>query len=281
MASVFEFATTVALLFGFLARRFGAWGGSRCGWIAPADAKTLRPSASDRYRHAGLLVWTCAAFTFWKGLNEPKGGCWRVATGVLVGLAFVEKMGTVLVVLPMIVWLAFGPLLKSIRRRDWAAWFDGLFMTIAMGMPLFVAYREVVRLNREFLAILSLHGVSAEKLSPAATDLFRDHPQTWMPVRSCFCLSAFGSCGDWPRSRCARILFSVASGRRWKRGPRCSRLVRPWLGWETPSGGARRSRDWLTITGSQPCAEASCRISKSSISDKRMNIAYLGIMLGF
>ena len=105
LASVFEYALTIALGFGFLARRYGAWVGG-----IEAGALLLMPRVYGDGHIAGtdtpgLLLWAATALAFWKGLYEPAAGRWRVAVGVLVGLAFVEKMAAVLVLLPLLGWL--------------------------------------------------------------------------------------------------------------------------------------------------------------------------------
>ncbi|MDB5353486.1 MAG: hypothetical protein JWN86_4733 [Planctomycetota bacterium] len=181
MASVIEFSLTVTILFGFLVRRYDGWTG-----IVAAGSLLLMPRLFGQAHlidtdTPGLLLWAAATCAFWKGLTEPNAGRWRVALGVIVGLAFVEKMGAVLVVLPILGWLALTALPRSIARRDRSAWVDGLIATTAMLVPLGLAYREIRRLEIAYLTLQSRLGVTAKDLSPARTDLFRDHPQTWMP----------------------------------------------------------------------------------------------------
>lgn len=181
MASVIEFSLTIAVLFGFLAKRYGAWVG-----IVSACSLMLMPRVFGQAHlidtdTAGMMLWTMAAFAFWKGLNEPGASGSRTAVGVLVGLAFVEKMGAVIVLLPILAWLALGPMLRSIRRRDWASWRDGMMTSFAMLAPLALALWEIVRLSRKFLFLQASLGYPADKITPAATDLFRDRPATWMP----------------------------------------------------------------------------------------------------
>ena len=64
----------------------------------------------------GLLLWAATALAFWKGLYEPDARRWRVAVGVLLGLAFVEKMAAVLVLVPLLVWLVAVHLPRALRR---------------------------------------------------------------------------------------------------------------------------------------------------------------------
>ena len=61
----------------------------------------------------GLLLWAATALAFWKGLHEPDARRWRVAVGILLGLAFVEKMGAVMVLLPLLLWLVVGQLPRT------------------------------------------------------------------------------------------------------------------------------------------------------------------------
>ena len=70
----------------------------------------------------GLLLWVAGACAFWKGLHEPDGRRWRVAVGVIAGLAFAEKMAAVLLLLPVFAWLIAGHLLPALRRPRPADW---------------------------------------------------------------------------------------------------------------------------------------------------------------
>ncbi len=183
MASVLEFSATVALLFGFLARRSGPWVGA----IA-AGSLLLMPRLYGQAHlidtdTPGLLIWVAASFAAWKGITEEGAGLWRVLAGVLLGLAFVEKMGAVLVVLPILGWLV----LARLRKADRAAWIDGLVTSAALLAPLAVAYLEVRRLSEEFLRIQVAMGLNPGLRTPARTDLFRDHPSTWMPGAFLLC----------------------------------------------------------------------------------------------
>jgi 4-amino-4-deoxy-L-arabinose transferase-like glycosyltransferase len=171
LASVFEYALTIALLFGFLARRYGAWVGA----IA-AGALLFMPRVYGDGHIAGtdtpgLLLWGATALAFWKGLHEPGARRWRVAVGVLVGLAFVEKMAAVLVLLPLLVWLIGAHLPRTLRLRRGEAradWLDGLATTLALLTPLAVAFLEILRLAGRFPP-------------PANTNLFRDRPLSRLP----------------------------------------------------------------------------------------------------
>ena len=97
MASVIEFALTITIGFHFLARRYGAWVG-----LVMAGSLLLMPRLYGQAHlidtdTPGLLLWAATALAFWKGLHEPHARRWRVAVGILLGLAFIEKMGAVMV----------------------------------------------------------------------------------------------------------------------------------------------------------------------------------------
>jgi hypothetical protein len=169
MASVVEFALTVTLIFSFLGRRYGTVTG-----VIGGGALLLLPRVYGQAHLIdtdipGLLLWIAAALAFWRGLNEPNGRRWRVAVGVVLGLAFVEKMATVAVALPLVLWLAATRPLRSIRAGDAPrALLDGLITLGLMALPLVLAYREITSLAR----LLP---------EPKYTDLFVHHPRTWMP----------------------------------------------------------------------------------------------------
>lgn len=182
MASVLEFSLTVTLLFGFLARRYGPW----VGGVA-AGALLFMPRLYGQAHLAetdtpGLFLWAAAAIAFWKGLYEPNARRWRVLVGIVLGLAFVEKMGTVVVLLPILLWLVIARLPQVVFRSGKSAdWLDGILTTTAMLVPLGIAYREILRLSAGYLAIQRMVGISERDLGPARTNLFRDHPATGIP----------------------------------------------------------------------------------------------------
>ncbi len=166
LASALELAVTIALVFGFLARRYGFWAG-----LGAAGAILLTPRLYGQAHlidtdTPGVLIWTAAALAFWKGLYEPRGGRWRVAVGVLAGLAFVEKMATVFVLLPLFAWLILARLPRT-RRSDWI---DGLVTTLAQLAPLAIVFREILRLARPAWMPL-----------PKKTDLFLVRPSSALP----------------------------------------------------------------------------------------------------
>lgn len=165
LASAVELALTVAMLFVFLARRYGYWAG-----VGAAGALLLMPRVFGQALlidtdTPGMMLWAATAFAFWKGLHEPDAARWRVAVGVLVGLGFVEKMSTIFVLLPLLAWLVLGHLRPPTLRRGWADWLDGLLTSVLLLAPLAVAFREVLRLKAQFPP-------------PATTDLFLVRPPT-------------------------------------------------------------------------------------------------------
>jgi hypothetical protein len=182
MASVIEFALTVTMLFGFLARRYGPW----VGGVA-AGSLLLMPRLYGQAHLAetdtpGLLLWTATAFAFWIGLHDAKARKWRVAVGVLLGLAFVEKMGAVMVVVPLLAWLLAGHVPQTVVSRDGRDdWVDGILTTGAMLLPLGLTFFEIDRLAHEFLLIQRKLGYLGAEISPSNTDLFRDNPATLVP----------------------------------------------------------------------------------------------------
>ncbi len=182
MASVIEFALTVTVLYQFLARRYGAW----VGGVAAASLLLMPRVYGDAHIAGtdtpGLLLWAATAVAFWTGLHEPNARWWRVAVGVLVGLAFVEKMGAVMVVLPLLLWLVFGHIPRLFRKGTRADWIDGLVTSTAMLVPLGLAFHEVRRLADVFLQIQRGMGTPEASVSPANTDLFVQHPQSHLPA---------------------------------------------------------------------------------------------------
>ena len=116
MATVIEFALTITIGFHFLAKRYGAWVG-----LVAAGSLLFMPRLYGQAHlidtdTPGLLIWSATALAFWNGLHEPKGRRWRVAVGILLGLAFIEKMGAVMVLLPLLLWLIAGYLPRTFTR---------------------------------------------------------------------------------------------------------------------------------------------------------------------
>ncbi len=150
MATVIEFALTIAIGFQFLARRYGFWVGA-----VLAGSLLLMPRLYGQAHlidtdTPGLLLWAATALAFWKGLHERRARPWRVAVGILLGLAFVEKMGAVMVLLPLLLWLGGGSLLPSAMRPGARfAWIDGLLTIGAMLAPLGLAFQQIQMLQRQ------------------------------------------------------------------------------------------------------------------------------------
>jgi 4-amino-4-deoxy-L-arabinose transferase-like glycosyltransferase len=169
MASVIEFALTIAIGFHFLARRYGAWAG-----VVMAGSILFMPRL---YAQAhlldtdtpGLLLWAATALAFWNGLHEPRGRRWRVAVGILLGLAFIEKMGAVMVVLPLLAWLVLGHVQLDLTRREVrCGWIDGLVTSVALLVPLLLAFQQILMLQQRLPP-------------PAIADLFVHRPSSDLP----------------------------------------------------------------------------------------------------
>ncbi len=164
MASVLEYVATIALAFGFLARRYGAWAGG----VASAALLVMPRVYGDGHIAAtdtpGLLLWVVTALATWKGLHEPKARRWRVLVGITLGLGFVEKMAAVAVLGPVLAWLLVARLPRTFLGKEGRAdWVDGVATSTAMLVPLGLAFREVLRLARLFPP-------------PNEADLFTMHP---------------------------------------------------------------------------------------------------------
>lgn len=169
LASVLVYCLAITLAFGFLRQRY-----SFCVGLVAAGSLLLMPRVHGDGHIAGtdtmgLLLWPLTAIVFWKGLNEPGARCWRVLLGVLLGLAFLQKMAAILVLVPILVWLIVGRLPKTlIHRGGGSDWVDGVCTSTAMLAPLALALFEILRLSRRFMV-------------PSKVDLFTDHPETVVP----------------------------------------------------------------------------------------------------
>jgi 4-amino-4-deoxy-L-arabinose transferase-like glycosyltransferase len=166
MATVIEFALTIAIGFHFLARRYGVWTG-----IVMAGSLLLMPRLYGQAHlidtdTLGLLLWAAVAVAFWKGLYEPDARRWRVLVGVLLGLAFVEKMGAVMVLLPLIGWLVASRLVPAVRKPTRADWVDGLITSGAMLAPLALAFQQIQIIQRQLPP-------------PGDANLFAQIPSDW------------------------------------------------------------------------------------------------------
>ena len=169
LASVFEFSLSIAILFGFLGRRYGPW----VAGVA-AGALLLMPRVYGDGHIAGtdtpgLLLWGATAVAFWNALHAERGGSWRFLVGVLLGLAFVTKMAALAVVLPLFAWLVAVYVPTTLNRRGGAAaWVDGIVTSAALLCPLVLASLEIVRLSRLLPP-------------PGETDLFLHRPPAHWP----------------------------------------------------------------------------------------------------
>ena len=172
MATVLEFAITIVIGFHFLARRYGVWVG-----VVMAGSLLLMPRVYGQSHlidtdTPGLLLWAATALAFWKGLYEPRAGRWRIAVGVLIGLAFIEKLSALVVLLPLLLWITAGHVLGRFGRSGTRSdWIDGLLTTAAMLAPLALAFQQVQMLQQRFPP-------------PTSTDLFVDRPVSDWPGRS-------------------------------------------------------------------------------------------------
>jgi hypothetical protein len=150
MASVIEFALTIAILFGFLARRYGTGAG-----LVAAGSLLLLPRLYGQAHLIdtdipGLLLCVATTVAFWNGLHGERARLWRVLVGVLLGLAFVEKMAAVGVLVPLLVWLIVGHLPGSFRRPGARAnWIDAVVTSGLMLLPLGLAFLEIQALQRQ------------------------------------------------------------------------------------------------------------------------------------
>jgi Dolichyl-phosphate-mannose-protein mannosyltransferase len=169
MATVIEFALTITIGFHFLARRYGPWVG-----VVMAGSLLLMPRLYGQAHlidtdTPGLLIWSATALAFWKGLHEPRARRWRIAVGVLLGLAFIEKMGAVMVLLPLLLWLLVAYVPQTFTRPGGRFdWIDGSLTTGAMLVPLGLAFQQIQILQRQLPP-------------PDITDLFVQRPLSDWP----------------------------------------------------------------------------------------------------
>ena len=87
MATVIQFALTITIGFHFLARRYGFWVGAVMAGSLLFMPRLYGQAHLIDTDMPGLLLWAATAVAFWKGLHEPHARRWRVAVGVLLGLA--------------------------------------------------------------------------------------------------------------------------------------------------------------------------------------------------
>ena len=165
LATVVEFALTVTILFAFMCRRYGPWVAATAAGALLFMPRLYGQAHLIDTDMPGLFLWVSTALAFWVGLHDANARRWRILVGVLLGLAFVEKMGAVIVLLPLLAWLVLGRLPKA---RDGASWIDGIVTTGAMLVPLGAAYLELRRLS----GLLP---------PPAMTNLFVHRPPSALP----------------------------------------------------------------------------------------------------
>lgn len=169
MASVIEFALTIAIGFHFLSRRYGAWVGAVMAGTLLLTPRLYGQAHLLDTDIPGLLLWAAAALAFWNGLNEPNGRRWRVLLGVLMGLAFLEKMAAVVVLLPLLLWMLLARRPSNpIQREGRADWIDAAFTAGLMLLPLGLAFIEVQSLQRRLPP-------------PSQADLFIHRPPSDLP----------------------------------------------------------------------------------------------------
>jgi hypothetical protein len=164
LASVFEFVACVTILFGFIGSRYSKW----AGWVAALSLFFMPRPFGDAHVAGtdmpGMLLWSLTAIAFWKGLYDQNGRRWRWLVGVLLGLAFVQKMAAVFVVGPLAIWVVMARL-RTLDKKSLA---DG-FLTLG---PQFAV------LGMTFLEIRRL----ASAFPPAGmVDLFVHHPPQQFP----------------------------------------------------------------------------------------------------
>ena len=227
MASVIEFALTIAIGFSFLARRYGMSVG-----LVMAGSLLFMPRLYGQAHLIdtdipGLLLWAAIALAFWNGLHEERGRRWRVLVGILLGLAFVEKMAAVGVVVPLLIWLVAGHLPRTLRRPGGRAdWIDGVVTTGLMLLPLGLAFLEIQGLQRQL-------PLPAERTSSSIV-----RPATCR-VRSWRCRWRSGAFGDCSPGSSPGIRSGGWNVRPWRPGRPCSRSRRWWAGWVIRPGGGR------------------------------------------
>ncbi len=169
LATVLEFALTVTVLFGFLARRYGAWVGASAAGCLLLMPRLYGQAHLIDTDVPGLWLWAMACVAFWNGLYAPKRGRWRIVLGILLGLAFVEKMGAVLVLLPILVWLTAARLPKAFRGpQRLSCWIDASLTVPVLLAPLALAFAEILRLKTKLPP-------------PQFTDLFENRPASYLP----------------------------------------------------------------------------------------------------
>lgn len=149
MASVAELAATATLIFGFIGRRYGTATGAAAGLALLLMPRIHGQAHLIDTDTPGLLLWVAGTFAFWKGLYEPDARRWRVAVGVIAGLAFVEKMAAVFFLMPLLVWLLLRHFVPALRRPRARGWLNADTLTLGLLLvPLAISYLEIRRLAK-------------------------------------------------------------------------------------------------------------------------------------
>ena len=169
LASVFEYAATITLAFGFLTRRYGPWvGGGAAGslLLMPRLYGDGHIAGTDT---PGLFLWVVASLAFWKGLHDANGRTWRVVAGVALGLSFLEKMAAVAVLGPLLLWLLVTRVSRVVTRPGGrATLIDAVVTSTALLIPIGLAFAEVRRLAKLYPP-------------PNMTDVFHLQPGSNLP----------------------------------------------------------------------------------------------------
>ncbi len=132
MPEVLEGVAAVALVYAAVKRWFGAPAGLIAGAVlatTPVAALMFRFNNPDAFM---VLLLTAAAYTLIRAL-EKAGTRWILATGALVGAAFLAKMLQSFTVVPAFagVYLLAAP--TSLGRRVWQLLLSGLAVAVAAG----------------------------------------------------------------------------------------------------------------------------------------------------
>lgn len=146
LASIFEFTACVAMLYGFLSSRY-----SRLAGAIAAGALLFMPRPFGDAHVAGtdmpgMMLYALTAIAFWKGLYDTSGRPWRLLVGVLLGLAFVQKMAAIFVIGPLAIWVV----LARLRSLDKRSFIDGLITLGPQLAVLALTFVEIRRMAREF-----------------------------------------------------------------------------------------------------------------------------------
>ena len=269
MASVIEFALTIAIGFGFLARRYGAWVG-----LVAAGSLLLMP----RLYGQAHLIDTDIPGPLALGGDRPgvleglaraeragAGGCWSAC---LLGLAFVEKMAAVGVLLPLLLWLVAGHLPRSFTPAGCPGRLDRRHGHVGADAA---AAGPGVPGDPELAA-----AVAAARPDGPVRPSTRERLAGRDPGRAAGGLAPPAPAGPalprspvWGVERPALETWTAILA------------FAPVVGWlATRPGGGRRCPGWPTTTRSAATAGAPCPTSRSSISARSTSTACPGTTPG-